>query len=87
MMTMHTLHVTLIMSFLKLESVQYILYEVIILYIPANLSLMRSKGCVIKVDNTPPVNPAMRCSYLSPLQKLLLLLLKGCPSCTMEATA
>lgn len=31
---------------------------------PANLILMRSKGCRINVDVTPPDIPATRCSYL-----------------------
>ena len=31
---------------------------------------MRSKGCVINVDSTPPVNPATRCSYRNPLKNV-----------------
>ena len=37
--------------------------------LPANLSLIRSNGCVASVDMTPPLSPATRCSYLTPEKK------------------
>ena len=38
-------------------------------YIPANLSLIKSNGCVASVDTTPPLSPATRCSYWTPEKK------------------
>ena len=32
--------------------------------IPANLILIRSRGCRIRVEAMPPEMPATRCSYL-----------------------
>lgn len=32
--------------------------------LPANLVLIKSNGCSIKVETTPPDIPAMKCSYL-----------------------
>ena len=40
--------------------------EYSILFIPANLSLMRSNGCVTSVEATPPAKPAAKCWYLKP---------------------
>lgn len=34
-------------------------------YLPAKRILMRSNGCSISVDVTPPETPATRCSYLT----------------------
>lgn len=39
-------------------------------YIPAKRILIRSKGCKIKVEATPPEIPATRCSYFTWLRKL-----------------
>lgn len=38
-------------------------------YSPAKRILMRSRGCRINVDVTPPDMPATRCSYLMWLNK------------------
>ncbi len=37
--------------------------------LPANLSLIKSNGCVASVETTPPLSPATRCSYLTPEKK------------------
>ena len=37
--------------------------------LPANLSLIKSNGCVASVETTPPLSPAIRCSYLTPEKK------------------
>ena len=37
--------------------------------LPANLSLIKSNGCVANVETTPPLSPATRCSYLTPEKK------------------
>lgn len=39
--------------------------------LPANLILMRSKGCKIRVDATPPDMPATRCSYFTWLRTVI----------------
>lgn len=42
--------------------------------LPANLIFSKSKGCNNKVDVTPPVMPATRCSYLTCLNNVAPLL-------------
>lgn len=40
------------------------------IYIPANLIFNKSNGCKSKVEVTPPVTPAIKCSYLTCLNNV-----------------
>jgi hypothetical protein len=56
----------------SLSHVQHqIIYSNKSITLPANLILMRSKGCRIRVDATPPDMPATRCSYFTWLKTVI----------------